>query len=239
VSVAATETLYAVAGGTGYTDSSVGSAAYTIGAGGTPSPVGTPVCGHNGAGAISLSYTPYAAGDALVIVWSAFSNTVTLSSITDNGSSGGSSYTIISGLTGQHGGSRSLQLAYTLALAPSVTTITIGSSSSNVTACVQEFANVSGIANATGGQLTSTGTYTTSTTPQCTIANSTDYVFLGGLASYQATTVTPTNGTSTTNMAYTYTSSSFTWEHYALNAHPYGSVNYASGNPSLACVDVQ
>jgi hypothetical protein len=33
VSVASTETLYAVAGGTGYTDSSVGSAAYTISAG--------------------------------------------------------------------------------------------------------------------------------------------------------------------------------------------------------------
>src|ERR1035437_5584832 len=56
VSVSSTETLYAVAGGTGYTDSAVGSAAYTISAG-TPAPVGTPACAHNNTGGtVVLSY---------------------------------------------------------------------------------------------------------------------------------------------------------------------------------------
>jgi hypothetical protein len=241
VSVAATETLYAVAGGTGYTDSSVGSAAYTISAGGTPLPVGTPVCGHSSGVAIVLSYTPYAAGDAILATWSYNGTTQTLSSVTDNATGSSSTYTVLSGQTGQHGSARSLQLAYTLNVKAGTTIITATPSSIALPSvfCVQEFSNVSGVANLTGVSITGSGTYTTGTTPQCTIANSTDYVYLGGVGPATATSATGTNGTLTSNMYYDYAGQEFTWEHYALDAHPYGSINYAGGNMSLACVDVQ
>ena len=174
VSVSSSETLYAVAGGTGYPDSSVGSAAYTIGAG-TPLLVGTPACFHSGGSAIEASYTPYAAGDGLLISWVIDSPTFALSSVTDNGSSGGSSYTILSGQTGQHGPARSLQIAYTKSLASKVTRITITPNSTTVSsiACVQEFSNVSAVKNLAGTAVLGSGTYSQG----CTLADSTDYLF--------------------------------------------------------------
>ena len=242
VSVSSTETLYAVAGGTGYTDSAVGSAAYTISAG-TPAPVGTPACAHNNTGGtVVLSYTPYAAGDGLLFTWSVYSATTTLSTLVDNASGGSSSYTIMSGQTGQHGTARSVQLAYTTNVKSGVSTITSTASVTSgtySTLCVQEFSNVSGVANLTGVSLAATGTYTSGTTPQCTIANSTDYVYLGGVGAVSATSATGSNGTLTSNMYNNYASETFTWEHYALNAHPYGSINYAGAAIQLACVDVQ
>jgi len=237
ISVATTQTVKAIGTLAGSTDSLVGSAAYTISAG-TPAPVGTPVCGHSAGSAFGLSYTPHAAGDGLLIVWGVSSTTETLSTVTDNGTSGGSSYTVLSGQTGQHGSARSLQLAYTKTLAASVSTITITGSTtvSSMVACVMEFSNVSAVANLTGTALTTTGTYTSGTTPQCTIANTTDYVFMGGIGSSSATAFTSNNGTV---VYYNYAASQFTWGQYVADALPTGVINYASGNMSLACVDVQ
>jgi hypothetical protein len=237
ISVATTQTVKAIGTLAGSTDSLVGSAAYTISAG-TPAPVGTPVCGHSAGSAFGLSYTPHAAGDGLLIVWGVSSTTETLSTVTDNGTSGGSSYTVLSGQTGQHGSARSLQLAYTKTLAASVSTITITGSTtvSSMVACVMEFSNVSAVANLTGTALTTTGTYTSGTTPQCTIANTTDYVFMGGIGSSSATAFTSNNGTV---VYYNYAANQFTWGQYVADALPTGVINYAGGNMSLACVDVQ
>ena len=56
VSVSTSETLYAVAGGTGYTDSTVGSAAYTITAGSADTPTFSPVAGtYSGTQSVTIS----------------------------------------------------------------------------------------------------------------------------------------------------------------------------------------
>jgi hypothetical protein len=232
ISVSTTQTVKAIATLAGYTDSAVGSAAYTISAG-TPALVGTPVCNHSAGTAFNITYTPVSAGDGLMVCWAALSTTETLSSVTD----GGSSYTVVSGLTGQHGTARSVQEAYTTNLRSGVTSITITGSITTAyhAACVQEFSNVSGVGNTVGSGPTGTGTYSVT----ATLANSTDYAFLCGVASSSATTVTPTNG-GVSPISYNYASQFFLWMQYnSTSAVLSGSINYAGGNLGLAWMDVQ
>jgi hypothetical protein len=234
ITVSTTQTVKAIATLALYTDSAVGSALYTISAS-TPSPVGTPVCNQSGGSAFNITYTPVSAGDGLMVCWAAYSTTETLSSVTD----GGSSYTVVSGLTGQHGTARSVQEAYTTNLRSGVTSITITGSITTAphAACVQEFSNVSGVGNTVGSGPTGTGTYSVTATR----ANTTDYAFLCGVGSASATTVTPTNGGvaptgGNVNVAGDY----FLWLQYnSTSAVLSGSINYAGGNMGLAWADVQ
>ena len=235
ITVSTTQTVKAIATLATYTDSAVGSALYTISAG-TPALVGTPVCNHSSGSSFNISYTISAPGDGLMICWATNSTTSTLNTPTDNGASGGSTYTVVTGLTGQHGTARSIQEAYTTNLHSGVTSITIANSgASSHAACVQEVSNVSGVGNAVGSGPTGTGTYSVTATR----ANSTDYVFLCGAGSSSATTVTPTNG-GVSPINYNLASDVFLWMQYnSTSAVLSGSINYAGGNMGLAWMDVQ
>ena len=73
VSVAASETLYATAGGTGFSDSSVGSAAYTITSPAAATPTFSPVAGTY-AGTQSLTLSTATSGCSGSIYWSTVHN---------------------------------------------------------------------------------------------------------------------------------------------------------------------
>ena len=198
VSVSTSETLYAVSGGTGYTDSSVGSATYTISAGPTIAAVGTPACASVGfSSSVTISPTISATGDQLFIsvgVNNSYSPTV--SSVTDNGGSGGSTYTHPAGFPQTPTlGTSSADEWYTLSLHSGVTVVTVHFGTNVVgEVCAQEYQNGVSIGATNkgegGGQVYAPSSYSYSTTTSAASS------FMIGAAGYQSpNTVTATSGT--------------------------------------------
>jgi hypothetical protein len=235
ITVSTTQTVKAIATLATYTDSSVGGALYTISAG-TPSPnsgTGT-VCQHSSGSALAYTYTPAAVGDGMVFTFAEALTTKVITGVADNGGSGGSSYTI---LAAQVGSARTTQNIYTTSFHSGVTTITFTptASSASFSVCGQEFSNMTGFANT--GETAFTGGAYSGTQLTCTLANTTDYLYLGGGASSSVTGFTTgPNGTLVgTNTA----AGMFLWAQYVLNAQGTGTLNYTGGSVNLACGDVQ
>ena len=232
ISVSTTQTVKAIATLAGYTDSAVGSAAYTISAGG-PSPnsgTGT-VCQFSSGSALTYTYTPAAVGDAFAFTFAQAVTGAALVSVTDTG---GSTYVL---LAKQSGTARTGQNGYTLSLHSGVTHLTFTpTTASAFGVCGQEFANVSAISNYAGATFTG-GSYS-GTQLTITLANTTDYLYLGGAATGSVSGFT-TGPNGTLVGSYKDSSAYFIWAQYVLNAQGTGTLSYTGGSVNLMGMDIQ
>jgi hypothetical protein len=165
ITVSTTQTVKAIATLAGYTDSSPGTALYTISAGSTIAFVGTPVCGNSSSSStpISLSYSP-TAGNALAIVTGASGAAYNIASVGDN-----QSETYVKGAS-ENGASYSASEWTFLSVTSGVTTVTVHLTSSvTTTACVLEYRGVVNV-----GTVPIVNTWSTSVTSEsCTLASTT------------------------------------------------------------------
>lgn len=164
---------------------------YPQSGGGTITPVGTPACANTtSGGSLTVTYTPYAAGDELFVSIAMAPITIspTVTGVQDL-TSGGSTYTHGSASWPESGGSTSIDEWYTLSLVSGVTSVKATfSATAGVSMCVSEYSGGSGI-GASPNQGTWTSSPGTSYSATLTMAASSSY---GVCAIGMTTAVTPT-----------------------------------------------
>ena len=162
---------------------------YPHSGGGTITPVGTPACANTtSGGSLTVTYTPYAAGDELFVSIAINGTSQTVTGVQDL-TSGGSTYTHGSASWPEKGASTSIDEWYTLSLVSGVTSVKATfSAHAGVSMCVSEYSGGSGI-GASPNQGTWTSSPGTSYSATLTMAASSSY---GVCAIGMASAVTPT-----------------------------------------------
>ena len=122
--------------------------------------VGTPICGSAfvGSSPITVAYTEQAAGDQIAVgAYDILGNAVT--GVTDNGSAGGSTYSLVA-----TSGGGAARIYGTTSSASGVTTISIaGTVNDTIDYCVQEYSGAARFGNSTSGTTNSPYSFTLTT----------------------------------------------------------------------------